>query len=177
MKALLGVQCTSKSFGSVTLAGTRQVQARLRVGSPLLQASVEMFDLREEANMRTLLGVVVVVLLSPLHPAFAEGLTAGKYSGTATVVGAAGKPRTDQIEIKIDKVEGGTVQGTVTRFQGFCRGDVPVVGVLAGDKLTLQTDKAASGVKEGCGANFELKVNGEKLEGKSASGSTLVLSK
>ena len=130
--------------------------------------------------MRTLLGVVVVVLLSPLHPAFAEGLTAGKYSGTAAVVGAAGKPRTDQIEIKIDKVEGGTVQGTVTdfgSFGGFCRGDVPVVGVLEGDKLTLQTDKAASGVKEGCGANFELKVNGEKLEGKSASGSTFVLSK
>ena len=128
--------------------------------------------------MRTLLGVVVVLLLSPLHPAFAEGLTAGKYSGTTSVVGAAGKPRTDQIEIKIDKVEGGTVQGTVTRFgSGFCRGDVPVVGVLEGDKLTLQTDKAASGVKEGCGANFELKVNGEKLEGKSASGSTFVLSK
>ncbi len=128
--------------------------------------------------MRTLLGVAVVVLLSPLHPAFAEGLTTGKYSGTTTFVTTIGKTRTDQIEIKIDKVEGGTVQGTVTRLgQGFCRGDVPVVGVLEGDKLTLQTDKAASGVKEGCGVNFELKANGEKLEGKSPSGSTLVLSK
>ncbi len=128
--------------------------------------------------MRTLLGVVVVVLLSPSHPAFAEGLTPGKYSGTTTFVGAGGNSLTDQIEIKIDKVEGGTVQGTVTRFgQGFCRGDVRVVGVLEGDKLTLQTDKAASGFKEGCGLNFELKANGEKLEGKSSSGSKLVLSK
>ena len=128
--------------------------------------------------MRTLLGVVVVLLLSPSHPAFAQGLTPGKYSGTTSFVGPAGHAKTDRIEIKIDKVEGGTVQGTVTRFgSGFCRGDVPVVGVLEGDKLTLQTDKAASGVKEGCGANFELKVNGEKLEGKSASGSTFVLSK
>ncbi len=87
---------------------------------------------------------------------------------------------TDQIELKIDKVEGGTVQGTITRFeqnQGFCRGDGPVVGVLEGDKLNLQTEKAASGLKEGCGVNFELKVTGEKLEGKSPSGSTLVLSK
>ena len=124
--------------------------------------------------------LVLVVLLSPLHLAFAQGLTTGKYSGVTSFVGPAGHARTDRIEIKIDKVEGGTVQGTVTDFGsggGFCRGDVPVVGVLEGDKLTLQTDKAASGVKEGCGANFELKVNGEKLEGKSASGSTFVLSK
>jgi hypothetical protein len=132
--------------------------------------------------MRTLLGVVIVVLLSPLHLAFAQGLTTGKYSGTTSFVSPAGNAKTDRFEIKIDKVEGGTVQGTVTDFRshwsgGFCRGDVPVVGVLEGDKLTLQTDKAASGVKEGCGANFELKVNGEKLEGKSASGSTFVLSK
>ena len=124
--------------------------------------------------------LVLVVLLSPLHLAFAQGLTTGKYSGVTSFVGPAGHGRTDRIEIKIDKVEGGTVQGTVTdfgSFGGFCRGVVPVVGVLEGDKLTLQTDKAASGVKEGCGANFELKVNGEKLEGKSASGSTFVLSK
>jgi hypothetical protein len=125
------------------------------------------------------LGVVVVLLLSPSHPAFAQGLTPGKYSGAISFVGPAGHGRTDPLAIKIDKVEGGTVQGTVTRVDssGFCRGDVPVVGVLEGDKLTLQTDKAASGVKEGCGVNFELKVNGEKLEGKHASGSPFVLSK
>ena len=130
--------------------------------------------------MRTLLGVVIVVLLSPLHLAFAQGLTTGKYSGTTTFVAATGKTMTEQIELKIDKVEGGTVQGTITRFeqgQGFCSGDVPVVGVLEGDKLNLQTEKAASGLKEGCGVNFELKVTGAKLEGKSPSGSTLVLSK
>jgi hypothetical protein len=127
--------------------------------------------------MRTMLGVVVV-LLSASHPAFAQGLTPGKYSGTTTFVAGTGKTVTNQIEIKIDKVEGGAVQGTVTRFgQGFCRGDVPFVGVLEGDKLTLETDKAASGVKDGCGVNFELKANGDKLEGKSPSGSTLVLSK
>ena len=124
--------------------------------------------------------LVVVVLLSPSHPAFAQGLTPGKYSGTISFVGPAGPAKSDRFEIKIDKVEGGTVQGTFSdfgSFGGFCRGDVPVAAVLEGDKLTLQTDKAASGVKEGCGANFELKVNGEKLEGKSASGSTFVLSK
>ena len=130
--------------------------------------------------MRTLLGVGIVVLLSPLHLAFAQGLTTGKYSGTTTFVAATGRTITAQIELKIDKVEGGTVQGTITRsgsHQGFCRGDVPVVGVLEGDKLNLQTEKAASGLKEGCGVNFELKVTGEKLEGKSPSGSTFVLSK
>ena len=84
--------------------------------------------------MRNLLGVVVLVLFSPLHPAFADGLTAGKYSGTTTFVTPVGKTATAQIEIKIDKVEGGTVQGTVTRFGGgFCRGDVLVVGVLEGE--------------------------------------------
>ena len=130
--------------------------------------------------MRTLLGVVIVVLLSPLHLAFAQGLTTGQYSGPTTFVAATGRTITAQIELKIDKVEGGTVQGTITRsgsHQGFCRGDVPVVGVLEGDKLNLQTEKAASGLKEGCGVNFELKVTGEKLEGKSPSGSTFVLSK
>ena len=140
---------------------------------------------QKEISMRMLLqsvicALVLVVLLSPLHLAFAQGLTTGKYSGTTTFVAATGKTITEQIELKIDKVEGGTVQGTITRFesqQGFCRGDVPVVGVLEGDKLNLQTEKAASGLKEGCGVNFELKVTGEKLEGKSPSGSTLVLSK
>ena len=126
--------------------------------------------------------LVLVVLLSPSHPAFAQGLTPGKYSGTTSFVSPAGNAKTDRFEIKIDKVEGGTVQGTVSDFRshwsgGFCRGDVPVVGVLEGDKLTLHTDRAASGVKEGCGLNFELRVTGEKLEGKSPSGSTLVLSK
>ena len=61
--------------------------------------------------MRTLLGVVVVLLLSPSHPAFAQGLTPGKYSGTISFVGPAGHAKSDRIEIKIDKVEGEPSKG------------------------------------------------------------------
>jgi hypothetical protein len=122
--------------------------------------------------------IAVAALAVGLAAASAQNIAPGKYSGTMTYVGGGGKTRTDGVEIKIDKVEGGAVQGTATRLvSGFCRGEVPVEGTIDGDKLTLRTVKGAAEVKEGCGFSWELKVDGQKLEGKSASGTSLQLSK
>lgn len=122
--------------------------------------------------------ILVAALLAGLATASAQGLSPGKYSGTMTYVGGGGKTRTDGVEIRIDKVEGGSVQGTAARLtSGFCRGEVPVEGSLSGDKLTLRTVKGAAEVKEGCGLSWEFKVDGPKLDGKSGSGASLQLSR
>jgi hypothetical protein len=68
------------------------------------------------------------------------------------------------------------VQRVVTRFEGACRGDIPVKGVLEGDKLALR-HVAKAGVREDCGLNWELRVAGQKLEGKTKSGDALRLSR
>jgi polyisoprenoid-binding protein YceI len=105
-----------------------------------------------------------VSALGVLPLASAQDITPGKYTGNRVYVahGGTGRTHTDTIELTIDKVEGGTVQGTLTRFEGACRGDTPVKGVLEGDKLTLR-HVAKAGVREDCGLNWELKVAGQKL--------------
>lgn len=122
--------------------------------------------------------LMVVALTAGLADVAAQSISPGKYSGTMTYVGGNGRTRTDGVAIEIDKVEGASVKGRATRnVSGFCRGEVPVEGTLDGDKLTLQSVKGAAEVREGCGFNWEFKVEGQKLDGKSASGASLQLAK
>ena len=122
--------------------------------------------------MRRVAAVVLAGIVGALPLASAQDISPGKYSGSLSYVNRAGKRITDGVELKIDKVEGSAVHGTVIRYfvEGPCRNEVPVEGVLAGDKLTVRSVKGAPELREGCGFKWELKIDGQKLEGMSASG-------
>lgn len=120
----------------------------------------------------------IVLVMFASSAVLAQGtLTPGKYTGNLEFVSATGKPRTDGIEIVIATVEGGSVAGTWRRMSGFCGGEFPVVGELEGDNLRIHTRKGDPAVKDTCDFSYDLKINGPKLEGKSASGAIVRVSR
>jgi len=79
----------------------------------------------------------------------------------------------EMVTLTIDKVEGNQIEGVAWVGIKLCRVDTPVQGQLSGDKLKV-TGKP---VKQDCGIRWDLKVEGNKLEGTTPSGYTIVLSK
>ena len=77
------------------------------------------------------------------------------------------------MSLTIDKVEGNQIEGVARVGTKRCRVDTPVQGQLDGDTLKV-TGKA---VNEDCGIRWELKVDGNKLEGKTPAGYPIALSK
>ena len=122
--------------------------------------------------MSKVAAVVLASIAGALPLASAQDISPGKYSGSMSYIDRGGKRTTDGVELKIDRVEGSAVHGTAIRYfvAGPCRNEVPVKGVVAGDKLTVQSVKGAPELGEGCGFKWELKIDGQKLEGMSASG-------
>ena len=122
--------------------------------------------------MRTALGFVLLgLMVQPLLVA-AQVLAPGKYTGNMNFLWV-GKPMQEMVTLTIDKVEGNQIEGVAWVGTKRCRVDTPVQGQLNGDTLKV-TGKA---VKEDCGIRWELKVEGNKLEGTTPAGYTIVLSK
>ena len=122
--------------------------------------------------MRTALGFVLLgLMVQPLLVA-AQELAPGKYTGNMNFLWS-GKPMQEMVTLTIDKVEGNQIEGVAWVGTKLCRVDTPVQGQLNGDTLKV-TGKA---VKQDCGIRWELKVKGNKLEGTTPGGSTIVLSK
>ena len=122
--------------------------------------------------MRTAVGFVLLgLMVQPLLVA-AQALTPGKYTGNMNFMWM-GKPMQEMVTLTLDKVEGNRIQGAAWVGTKRCQVDTPVQGQLEGDMLKV-TGKA---VKEDCGIRWELKVVGDKLEGTTPGGSTIVLSK
>jgi hypothetical protein len=87
--------------------------------------------------------------------------------------GPAGKPFNETVTLTIDKVDGDRVVGVAWVGSRLCSVDTPFTGRLEGDTLKLR----GAPLKEKCGVNWELKVAGDKLEGTTAGGYTVRLSK
>ena len=122
--------------------------------------------------MRTAVGFVLLgLMVQPLLVA-AQALTPGKYTGNMNFMWV-GKPMQEMVTLTLDKVEGNRIQGVAWVGTKRCQVDTPVQGQLEGDMLKV-TGKA---VKEDCGIRWEMKVVGNKLEGTTPGGSTIVLSK
>ena len=132
-----------------------------------------MNDNREEATMRHSIGVALFgLLISPL-PVLAQTIAPGKYTGRMEFMWAGGRLMSEMVTLTIDKVEGDRFQGVAWVGVKFCSVDTPVQGRLEGDVLKVR----GAPVKEKCGINWDLKVDGNKLEGKSSTGSEIKLSK
>ena len=122
--------------------------------------------------MRTALGFLLLGLMVQPVLVAAQVLTPGKYTGNTNFIWV-GKPMQEMVTLTIDKVDGNQIQGVAWVGTKRCRVDTPVQGHLSGDTLKV-TGKA---VKEDCGIRWELKVDGNKLEGTTPGGSTIVLSR
>ena len=133
-----------------------------------------MKDNRGEATMRHSIGVALFgLLISPL-PVLAQTIAPGKYSGRFEFKWAGdGRLMSEMATLTIDKVEGDRFQGVAWVGVKSCQVDTPVQGRLEGDVLKVR----GAPVKEKCGINWDLKVDGNKLEGKSSTGSEIKLSK
>jgi hypothetical protein len=111
------------------------------------------------------------LMVQPLVVA-AQTVAPGKYTGYMHFTWA-GKPMQEMATLTIEKVDGNEIQGVAWVGTKRCRVDTPVQGKLDGDALKV-TGKA---VKEDCGIRWELKVAGNKLEGTTPAGNTIVLTK
>jgi hypothetical protein len=127
-----------------------------------------------EATMRRLIGVALFgLLISPL-PILAQAMAPGKYSGRMEFIWPGdGRRMSEMVTLTIDKVEGDRFEGIAWVGIRACQVDTPVRGRLEGDVLKVR----GAPVKEKCGINWDLKVDGNKLEGKSSTGSEIKLSK
>ncbi len=123
--------------------------------------------------MRSFVQVSLLVLATAAAAATAQTIAPGKYTGNKIGTTASGKPDSNMVTLTIEKVEGDQVQGVAWVGGKHCRVDVPAEGQLNGDVLTL-TGKSD---KDKCGFKWQLKVIGDKLEGKTGSGDVLNLSK
>ena len=122
--------------------------------------------------MRTAVGVVLLgLMVQPLLVA-AQTVAPGKYTGNINFMWL-GKPMHEMVTLTVDKVEGNQIQGVAWVGTKRCQVDTPVQGQLDGDALKV----LGKAVKEDCGIRWELKVVGNKLEGTTPGGSTIVLSK
>ena len=122
--------------------------------------------------MRTALSFMLLGLIVQAPLAAAQVLEPGKYTGNMNFLWS-GKPMQEMVTLTIDKVEGNQIEGVAWVGTKLCHVDTPVHGQLDGDTLKV-TGKA---VKQDCGIRWELKVKGNKLEGTTPGGSTIVLSK
>lgn len=122
------------------------------------------------------LALATAFLLLPA--ASAQDAITGKYSGRMTWEPGSGGGRkwSEMVELQIDKAEGGAISGTTTLYMPLCHEKVPVKGRIDGDTLiVVRTEKDPTGR---CPVNWEFKVSGNKLEGKSRGGNaTLSMSK
>ncbi len=121
------------------------------------------------------LALATAFLLLPA--ASAQDAITGKYSGRMNYVpGSTGQERSDVVELRIDTLEGKAIKGVATLHLPMCSADVPVKGRVDGD--TLIVVRAEPDPTHRCPVNWELKVSGNKLEGKGRGGNaTLKLSK
>jgi hypothetical protein len=104
----------------------------------------------------------------------AQSIAPGKYSGRVEFTWAGDARRmSEMVTLTIDKVEGDRFEGVAWVGFKFCQVDTPVQGRLEGDLLKVR----GKPVKEKCGISWDLKVDGNKLEGKSSSGNEIKLSK
>jgi len=133
-----------------------------------------MKDKRVEATMRHSIGVALFgLLISPL-PVLAQAIAPGKYTGRMEFKWAGdGRLMSEMVTLTIEKVEGDRFQGVAWVGVKSCKVDTPVQGRLEGDVLKVR----GAPVKEKCGISWDLKVDGNKLEGKTSTGSALTLSK
>jgi hypothetical protein len=123
--------------------------------------------------MRSLISLGLVALLLPSFPLLAQTVSPGKYSGQIEFQGPGGRQVRSTVMFNVEKVEGDQVHGVAWFGTPNCSVDTPVQGKLEGDTLKVR----GAPVKERCGVNWELKVAGDKLEGKTSTGIALVLSK
>jgi hypothetical protein len=123
--------------------------------------------------MRQSIGFALLGLLISPALSWAQTVSPGKYAGNMQFVGPAGKPWTEMVTLTVDKVDGDQISGVAWVGTKFCQVDTPVQGRLEGDILKVR----GAPVKEKCGINWELKVVGNKLEGKTVTGNVLTLSK
>ena len=123
--------------------------------------------------MRCFIGLALVALSLPPRLVLAQTVSPGKYTGRMELVNPAGKPMNETVTLTIDKVDGDRVEGVAWVGTRLCSVDTPFTGRLEGDTLKLR----GAPLKEKCGVNWELKVVGDKLEGTTAGGNTVRLSK
>jgi hypothetical protein len=120
--------------------------------------------------MRWVHAAALAALSFVAYDGLAQQLAPGKYSGRVDYV-AGGTQRNDSVSLNIEKVEGNRFQGSAWVGTPNCRADVPVQGKLDGDTMKVW------GKGEKCGVKWELKLEGDKLEGTTSGGSSVRLSK
>ena len=123
--------------------------------------------------MRTFIGLALVSLSLYLPTSLAQQLAPGKYTGRMEFTSPAGKPINETVTLTIEKVDGDRVEGIAWVGTRLCSVDTPFAGRLEGDTLKLR----GAPLKEKCGVNWDLKVAGDKLEGTTASGYAVRLSR
>jgi hypothetical protein len=114
------------------------------------------------------------LLMPPPLLVLAQAITPGKYNGKVEFTWSGdGRRMSEMATLSIDKVEGDRFEGVAWVGYSFCKVDTPVQGRLEGDLLKVR----GKPVKEKCGISWDLKVDGNKLEGKTPAGNEIKLSK
>jgi hypothetical protein len=110
-----------------------------------------------------------VVFVAGHASTYAQDTLMGKYSGNYEVQSPTRGVETRGMDLVIENIENGNVQGTVTRHLrgGGCRGATPVEGTLKDNQLVL---KGKGGVTADCAINLRLVSQGNKLTGTSGAG-------
>lgn len=109
------------------------------------------------------------VFLAGHASVYAQDTLIGKYSGNYEVQSPTRGVETRGMDLAIESIENGNVQGTVTRHLrgGGCRGATPVEGTFKDNQLIL---KGKGGITADCAISLRLVSQGNKLTGTSGTG-------
>jgi len=112
------------------------------------------------------------LFIAPLAVQAQTTLAPGKYQGNINFLWS-GRPMQEMVTLTVDKVEGDRFEGVAWVGIKLCRVDTPVHGQIDGDSVKV----TGKGVKDNCGIRWDLKLDGNKLEGTASGGNKLVLSR
>ena len=121
--------------------------------------------------------VLTALLLASGAAASADAVLAGKYKGNYTLA-----TRTGNVDVGItldvkEVAKDGKVTGDVLMTNnGACDGTYPMGGKLAASNLSLKSTKK-SGRAGDCSFGMNLKLQGDKLVGKTTGGRAITLAK
>ena len=114
--------------------------------------------------------------LSALAASGADTLAPGKYAGNYEIQSRTG-PVTASVVLEIKEVTKDKVTATSTvNGTGGCDGDVPMEGKYSHGMLSLKSTHKYGRAGD-CTFNFKVKLEGDKLVGKTGGGRALTLTK
>lgn len=125
--------------------------------------------------MRTFAALGLAAGMAASQCLLADGLEPGKYTGSMTKMTNRNIQQWG-VAVLIESVEDGVVKGVATRYQGNCRGDVPIQGRLEGNTLKLR-ESSKGGPAGDCGFRATLTVEGNKLVGTTGAGEPMEVSR